>query len=363
MALPVKYEKYSSIIVAVPKNEIGTGVGGRSRGGETATFLRRAMLFLDGLKQKRYPNASTLARLSGCSRSTAMRTIDRLRYEFGVPIEYEEIHRGYYLTRADFTLAIPPASREELFVLCLALDLALFTGDTSIRGAIDALWARLAIGRSDVEREQFRERIIIEPVVALEESGIDLLRLLVICHREDLVRVRYRSPWLKGDGVDYVGRLVRIRVAHGRVHVLFVCSNGVHAVLNAAFIVSMVALPDDMPDGAALCPVGAPDEAWYSGDGEWSGGITEVVEVRIAAPASRYYGAQVWQPDQEDTWEGDTLVRRFSSAVSIELAGRILSLGRAVVSVKPDWVLEELRIDVANLRRLYAALDGVEALP
>lgn len=54
---------------------------------ESSTFLKRSLVLQGELQKRTYPNAFTLASLCGCSRSTAMRTIDRLRYEFGVPIE------------------------------------------------------------------------------------------------------------------------------------------------------------------------------------------------------------------------------------------------------------------------------------
>ncbi len=340
--------------MSLPKCEIGAGLVERSRVGETATFLRRAMLFLEDLKKKRYPNASTLARACRCSRSTAMRTIDRLRYEFGVPIEYEDTHRGYYLTQADFTLSILPPSRDELFALCVVSDLATLFGDTSIRSVMDGLWTRVAIGRSDVERERVREKMVLEAQVVSHRTGVDMLQLLGMCHYETLMRVRYRSPWMQGDGVEYIGRFERMRVANARAHGIFVCVDGTQVVLNASFIVDVRVLNGQKADSMATCPALCPDDAWYAGHGRWSGSVTEAIEVTIAAPASRYYGAQIWQADQEDFWEGDTLTRRFSSVISVELAERILSLGRAIVSVRPEWVLEELKLDVANLSRLCA---------
>jgi biotin operon repressor len=346
--------------VSSPKCKITAELLERSRVGETATFLKRAMLFLEDLKKKRYPNASTLARVSGCSRSTAMRTIDRLRYEFGVPIEYEDTHRGYYLTQSDYTLSILPPSREELLVLCLVSDLALLIGDTSVQGAMDAFWARVAMGRSDIERDRFRKRFKIEAQELSRMSGVDLLGLLVMCHQDHLVSVSYRSPWSDAGEIEYVGRFERVRVTHGRTHVLFACSDGTNVVLNASFIDSVKVVHNQNIEHLLGCPVRYPDGHWYAGDGGWSGATTELIEVSIAAPASRYYGSQIWHIAQEDSWDGETLIRRFPSVISAELAGRILSLGRAVVSVRPAAVLEQLQRDVENLNRLCATPEVVE---
>jgi len=275
-----------------------------------------------------------------------------LRYEFGVPIEYDEMHRGYYLTKGDFTLAILPPSREELLVMCMLADFAQMLGDAAVGEALEGLWARLGAGRSDVQREAVRKRLLIEAGIATQLSGVTFVSLLVMCCQERPVKVRYRSPWRVGDGVEYLGRFERIRVADGCVHVMFVCSDGARLVLNAAFIDDVRGADGERAVGVDSGSVRVSDDEWYAGHGSWSGAATELVEVAIAPPASRYHGTQVWHAAQEDSWRGDTLVRRFPSAVSVELAARLLGLGRAVVSVRPRWILERLRVDVANLSRL-----------
>ncbi len=328
----------------------------RSRVSETASFLKRAMSFIDELKRQRFPNASTLARVCGCSRSTAMRTIDRLRYEFGVPIEYDETYRGYFLTRPDFTLTTLPPSQEELLAFCLLADLGGRIGDRALSDAIDQLWGRISSGRSDVERARVQARISIEPELFFSSSTIGLLRLIVICHREDIVGVRYCPPRMAGDGFEYVGRFERVRILKRRIDTVFRCVSGVVMILHPAFIVNVRSVRGHASEFVGeQVSVEAPvcrDELSFFGQEEWAGTAPEMIEVKIAAPAAWYYSSQVWQADQEDAWDGDTLVRRFSSVVSVELVERLLSLGRAVLSIEPGWVVERLQEDVANLSRL-----------
>jgi hypothetical protein len=56
--------------------------------------------------------------------------------------------------------------------------------------------------------------------------------------------------------------------------------------------------------------------------------------------------------EQEDAWQGEYLVRRFPGIASPELIRRVLSLGRFVVSVKPDTILAQMRDDVEHLSTL-----------
>lgn len=281
-----------------------------------------------------------------------MRTIDRLRYQFGVPIEYDETHRGYYLTRSDFSLVVAPLGTEELLALSLLSELASFVDDTSLRSAVASLWARIASGRADLEIGRASERFSLEPQVMARAGGVELLRLLMMCHKGQLARVRYRSPWRNRETRQYVGRFDRVRFSGGIAYVKLVSADGGHVVLNTSFIAHVEELYDRPTNGHAVSAEMDHDELWYSGSGVWSGASAEFIEITIDAPQSRYYGAQIWQIDQEDRWEGERLIRRFSSTVSAELATRILGLGRAVVSVKPEWVLEKFRVDVAHLGRL-----------
>jgi hypothetical protein len=91
---------------------------------------------------------------------------------------------------------------------------------------------------------------------------------------------------------------------------------------------------------------------WLEGFGVWSGAKPETIEITIAPPASRYFAAQSWHPDQEDIWDGENLIRRFPGIPSPELNRRILSLGRFVVSVKPAELALQLQADVEQLKKL-----------
>jgi predicted DNA-binding transcriptional regulator YafY len=156
------------------------------RFGEAVAFLRRANVFLDDLKHKSYPNASTLARVCRCSRSTAVRTIDCLRYDFGVPLEYDETSRGYYLIHHDFILSVLHPSQEELIVLSLLSDFAQRIGSDSIRKSIDDMWTKVTSGRPELNRQGLRDALRDDPELIERLSGVNLLRLLVMCCQREL---------------------------------------------------------------------------------------------------------------------------------------------------------------------------------
>lgn len=321
---------------------------------DTPAFLKRALVLQDELQKSTYPNAYSLAALLGCSRSTAMRTIERLRHEFGVPMEYDESRRGYYLTNPDFTFASLPPGRDELVALLLVSELASMIDDEGLKKAVSSLWTLLTNGRAGVnyDLEAFRSRFSSETTSVARLADVDLIGLLTFCNSGQLVRFKYRSPWRHDEDKEYSGRFERLHFSDGLLYAMFHDSRGRHLVLNVSFI-KEIAKIDALPavaEGEQVTENARP--FWLEGFGVWSGAKPETIEVAIAAPASRYYAAQVWHADQEDHWEGETLVRRFPGIPSPEVNRRILSLGRFVVRVRPESICAELAADAEHLCRL-----------
>jgi hypothetical protein len=223
--------------------------------------------------------------------------------------------------------------------------------DASLGSAVSSLWAHLTNGRSDVhyDLEHIRSRFSSETTSVAKLADVDLLRLLDLSHKGQPVKVRYRSPWRHEEDKEYLGLFERFHFSDGILYSMFEDSRGRHIVLNVSFIKEiseLEALPPRLPDSQATAQR---RDYWLDGFGVWSGAEPLTVEVAILAPASRYYAAQTWHPEQEDTWQGDTLVRRFPGIPSPELNRRILSLGRFVGSVKPESILDDIREDARHL--------------
>ena len=321
---------------------------------DTPAFLKRALALQDELQKNTFPNAYSLAELLGCSRSTAMRTIERLRDEFGVPLAYDESRRGYFLTNPDFTFASLPPGRDELVALLLVSELASMIDDEGLKKAVASLWTLLTNGRAGVnyDLETFGARFSSETTSVARLADVDMVGLLTLCNSGQLVRFKYRSPWRHDEDKEYSGRFERLHFSDGILYAMFHDARGRHLVLNVSFIRDIAhieALPD-VPKEERVAEKHQP--SWLEGFGVWSGSKPETIEVAIAAPASRYYAAQVWHPDQEDTWEGETLVRRFPGIPSPELNRRILSLGRFVVRVLPASICGQLAADAEHLYKL-----------
>lgn len=321
---------------------------------DTATFLKRALVFQSELQRRSYPNASTLAEACQCSRSTAVRTIDRLRYEFGVPIDYDESQRGYYLTVPDFSFVSLPPGRDELVALILSSELLSMIEDPALQSAISALWTRVANGRGDlnIDLEQIRKRFSSDSTSVAKLADVDLVRLIGLCHRGQPVAVTYRSPWRHEEDKEYQGIFRHLHLSDGILYAMFEDQRGRQLVMNVSFVKQIHEIDEVKTEKGFESEQHSRPPHWLEGFGVWSGAKPETIEIRLGAPASRYYAAQTWHPDQEDSWDGEVLVRKFPGIPSPELNRRILSLGRFVLSVKPEAILEQLRADVSHLQVL-----------
>ena len=105
-----------------------------------SSFYKRATLFYRELKQRSFPNATSLAKHSQCSKNTAQRTIDRLRDEHLMPVAYDEARHGYLLTNPDYEMPVLPPGKDEMIALLLARDLSGTLDADDLCERIDSLW-------------------------------------------------------------------------------------------------------------------------------------------------------------------------------------------------------------------------------
>lgn len=207
----------------------------------SSTFLRRMTVLQGELQKQAYPNATTLAAKCGCSRSTAMRTIDRLRYDFGVPLEYDESNRGYFLTNPKYQFALLPLGISELVALVVVREIVRSLGDTQLQEAIDAIWAASVNGRDDllfdVRRIDGRFNSSLSKASYLSRVGVT--HILWLCHRGQLVSMSCERPRGSGTCVELVGTFVGVSLRDGALLGSFRDVSGKESALNLSSIRSL----------------------------------------------------------------------------------------------------------------------------
>ena len=318
-----------------------------------SSFVRRAQAFFKALKDGERPNSTSLAKACRCSKNTAQRTIYRLRDEYLVPLEYDPSEKGFYLTDPNFPFpTLLPPGKDELTALLLARDIIQPLEAEDLKTCLDTLWAQYSSRSGPVQRElePLRKVFSCDSTVIGDIADKEVIRYVASAAAGESVRLEYRSPWRHPEDRQFEGRVLRVHLSDGNLYILFGDKSGREMVLNTAFIKAFEVLDYTVPVNLAaqkrMDIIGS--EHWLEGFGIWAGEEPQSIEIRIGAPASRYYAAQRWHADQEDEWDGDDLVRRFPSIISGELVKRVLSLGKFVVQVEPEAlrrrVLEEAKL-------------------
>lgn len=313
--------------------------------GSHPKFSRRALWFKNRLDECAYPNASSLMREFGCARSTAQRTIDRLRDEYSMPVAWNDERRGYYLVNSDYALPYElPPGKDELAALLLATDVIKTIGDDELQEALAQFWERCVSSNPKIRSALLPLSQVFSSsstaVADISDAGV--LTFLEAASMGADLRIRYRSPWKHDVARVYEGRILRVHYSDGTLYLLFLEVTGRQITINASFVEDLVVLEEPLiysePDGDnAGCT-----ENWLDGFGIWSGAAMESLVVEILPPASRYYASQHWHGDQQDSWDGEVLRRSIPGIVSPEIVRRVLSLGKWVKWVEP----EELRRQV-----------------
>lgn len=280
-----------------------------------------------------------------------MRCIDRLRYEYGVPLEFNSTERGYFLTNPAYELDSLPPGKDELTALLLLRDMASLLDVQDLRGAIDGLWAQFAAKSPSMAREleglssHFSSDLTSVSLLA----DADVFPLVNAAQRGDSVQIVYQSPWRHTEAKTYRGRILKVHFSDGTLYLFLHEEGGRGIVLNSSFVRELTILDYTVPLKPLAEPGSVESARWLEGFGVWSGEELVNVEVRILPPASEYYRTQRWHDDQEDTFEEGVLIRRFPSMLSPELVRRILSLGQYVASVEPEALADKVRAQVAAL--------------
>ena len=186
------------------------------------SFMRRVLFLCRELELSKYPNASTLAVACNCSRSTAMRTIESLRNDFGAPIEYDESNRGYRLTDASYNFPAKPLSFPELTASLLIARIAESFNDPRLHGLLHSLGTKLTVGRADISRatRYIQEYVDIEPLRLDSVGNVDLLKTLTLCANSSKVVVELPPGVIGSEEITVTGFAKKLVIRAGEAFLL-----------------------------------------------------------------------------------------------------------------------------------------------
>src|SRR4051794_8603044 len=135
-------------LFAMKRNRIQLSPGRRG-GLYSRPPLERMMRMHARLQSGRYPNCRKLAEELEVSSKTVQRDIDFMRYRLGLPIEYDQLHFGFYYTEPVSSFPNIEISEGELVALYIGQKaLAQYKG-TSFEGPLSTAFRKITDGLRD----------------------------------------------------------------------------------------------------------------------------------------------------------------------------------------------------------------------
>jgi predicted DNA-binding transcriptional regulator YafY len=158
---------------------------------------RRLQTIHHEIKERKFPNASSLARDLAVSSKTVQRDLDYLRDELEAPIEFDRGENGYAYSRSDYVLPFLPVDGRDLFSIGVAAEFLALFGGTPLGRDLKACYERLAVLMPPAVR--LRPEIVMEHI-ALRNAAFRPVReetweaVSESLQRGRALTMRYRRP-------------------------------------------------------------------------------------------------------------------------------------------------------------------------
>lgn len=312
------------------------------------------LLFIDRqIREKRFPNCSTLADEWEVSTRTIQRDLDYLRYELDAPLDYSPKERGYFYTEEQYQLPAINIRESDLFAIYLADKLLGQYEGTPVYDSLRSVFQKIEDSLPDkVATRPGNDQglfTVFPPfsTVILPEVFATVLDCLRTSTR---LEIEYRSPgappvWRQVDpyhGVRFEGDWYVVGHCHlrGEIRTFSLARMVIARKREARF-----AVPADF-DFRRL-------SASQFGI-HW--GTNEVeVKIRFASSAAAYVRERIWHPSQSIVDHPDgSLVLTLRVNHLLELKRWILSWGEQAQVLAPPALAEEVRNTAQSMAASYA---------
>jgi predicted DNA-binding transcriptional regulator YafY len=312
------------------------------------------LLFIDRkIREKRFPNRSSLAEEWETSSKTIQRDLDYMRYDLDAPIEYSAKHRGFFYTEEQYQLPAINIRDSDLFAIYLADKLLAQYEGTPIYDSLRSVFQKIEDSLPDkVATRPGNDQglfTVFPPfsTVILPELFATVLDCLRSATR---LEIEYRSPgadpaWRRIDpyhGVRFEGDWYVVGFCHLRQTIR---TFSLARMITARKLKERFTLPKDF-DFRQL-------SASQFGI-HWGADDIEV-KIRFDRSAADYVRERIWHPSQTVAEQPDgALILSLTVNHLLELKRWILSWGEAAQVLEPPALIEELQKTAQGLAGMYA---------
>lgn len=314
--------------------------------------FERIVWFHRQTKERRYPNASILARYFEISPKTAQRNIDFMRDRLAAPIEYDPSRKGYVYTDQSFELPHFPITQEEILALLIARNLLSSSAGGIISRALNNFEKKLLAAGDSTGLDTSRLGDIFSATwtgysPASPEIFQKTAHALV---NQKILKFVYVSPRTG----EFINRQVEPHhLQHYMASWVLTAWCRLRKDWRKFFLARMdsVSVLDER-----FLP--RPVEEWKkyveNAFGIFQGETQIRVTLRFTPFRARWIREQIWHPDQEIKYmKGGSLELSIPVTDFREIKMKILQFGADVVVVEPVELKMEIRAEIQKMMDLY----------
>lgn len=314
------------------------------------------LLFIDKtIREKRYPNCSSLAKEWETSSKTIQRDLDYMRYELDAPLAYSAKERGYYYTEQQYQLPAMNIRESDLFAIYLADKLLGQYEGTPVYDSLQSMFRKI--------EDSLPDKVAIRPgdqscftVIPPFSTVIlpEVLPTVFNCLRSSTrLEIEYRTPggatvWRQIDpyhGVRFEGDWYVVGFCHLRQEIRTFSLSRIQGIKECKERFSLPGHFDFKKLSGSHFGV------------HWS---DEEFEVRIlfAKEVASYVRERQWHSTQTIKERQDgSLILTMTVNHLLELKRWVLSWGAAAQVLSPLSLVEDMRNSTQSMAALYSAAE------
>ncbi len=315
-------------------------------------IYERFIWFDDRVRQKKYPNTTSLARQFEISVKTAQRDIEFMRDRLNCPLQYNQSLKGYFYEDETFSLPLIYLSSGELLSLMVAKKLL---EDMSGSCMADELTSVVDKITSLIQRHSSvtgtMDEILSFHLIEYSPNPEEIFRTaLEACVKKRGLFLNYRSPArneMTERRVDpyhlfnYMGTWHLIGYCHMRNEI-------------RTFKINRINNPRILGESFAVRGNFSFKDYFLSSFGLYKGKEPTEVIVRFTPETSKWVSDQIWHKDQKaKLLEDGSLELSFPVSEFSEIAREILKQGSGVEVIEPQSLRQLIKSEAEKILQIY----------
>lgn len=315
-------------------------------------IYERFIWFDDQVKQKKYPNTTSLSKQFEVSIKTAQRDIEFMRDRLNCPLVYDPSRKGYFYKDDTFSLPLIYLSSEELSSLLIARKFLQDISERYIGDEISSVIQKItAILKKHMVEENLIDEALSFQLIQYSTAPEEIFKgVLEGCLQKKSLHFQYFSPAYENPTVRTVDPYHLLNYM-GTWHLIAYCrtkKNLRNFVVGRIKDLKVLDTTFSMPRNFHI------KEYLQSAFGIYKGKSINQVTLRFTPLKAKRIVEQTWHKDQKVKYLKDgSLELTFPVANFAEITMEILKHGSGVEVIKPKALRDIIKHEAKNIFNIY----------